>query len=1162
MARRRAKNRKKKPVTPITPSQRRALSGLPVPSKKKAKATLQKFEGKAVTPEQVAEIRRAQTITRPPQQLVPRATAPGVPVRPQRATLLERGQQAVQTAGRSPLATGNITPAGQFFGAFMSRLDPTGTTVALEQLGVPVSRAVAATQPGSTVSGRTLAGAEEAGLLPQRRRFVGGTQLQAPEAPLGFGERLQKALRLGVQEFEAKPGEATRLEVPTAKPLVEALPLTPLDVIPGAGALGKKAKTGFDLLTTGRAIPVPKLGPLPSIPRPRQFLPTPLPAPQALSALPVAKKPAKLPDLISGVPEPKETPVRKAIQESRSLKRKFEEFKTEARTFSEQAYDSLIDKRGPLNRFLKEGDANQLTAAINPSKRAALYAGVGGKIENRLQDFGSTLQQVKGVTDEDTLSEYLLAKRVIERHDNGITRNPVPIEDARAAVVRIEDELGDSKGQFFGVVQQINDFNDRSLKELRDAGIISKKSFDAIKSKNQSYVPFDVIDFLGDNVENLPINKRSFSVASQDVIKAAKGTERAVDDPLNAIIRRTFKTTEIVERNKVMQSLVNLRKRNKFFEDTIIEAVDGVPQPKGFGKVSVFEDGVKKDFFVPDGVANVMKSLNEKQSDILTKMASKTSRVFRAGTTTLNLPFAFISNPLRDIQTAFIAGDKFNFKDYVVGAAEAFKGVTGFRGGSKMLDEFKEAGGAFSGLLERERAIPTTRAQIRRTPAQRFMKAVTNPAQLVREVVNTIEAAGSIPELAPRLGRFSRGLKEGEDALEAAFNARNVTVDFARSGTTMKIVNQWVPFLNARAQGTLNTLRAFRDRPARAAAVASAIVGIPAASTYLWNRVKFPDLYDDIPGWIKDTNFVFITGETTDEDGNRVPRAITIPKGDVGQFLGNPIEAFLEFAWRKDPAAIDDLAVKVLSGLAPIDFEREGKLSGAQTLSSILPPVIKTGVESATNVSLFTGAPIVPRKLQGVDPAEQFTDRSTEFSKFVGQKLDVSPIKLDHFLRGTFGGVSQQILKPSQIGETFTSRLIKERGGAKEERLFQIGEEIRRTADTKKLKKDRSIEAFTAKLKELPPEQAKGAIEALANENPALLKEIVDKATSPQFKSVDKFVKTLGVKDQSRAQWYMTVLQDPKIDKQAKLDIIKRHRETKILTDEVLQQMQQLKVPQ
>jgi len=55
-------------------------------------------------------------------------------------------------------------------------------------------------------------------------------------------------------------------------------------------------------------------------------------------------------------------------------------------------------------------------------------------------------------------------------------------------------------------------------------------------------------------------------------------------------------------------------------------------------------------------------------------------------------------------------------------------------------------------------------------------KAVLNPFELISNFSEAIE-------LAPRLGIYKKGIgKEGVTPLEAAFEARNVTVDFAKAG--------------------------------------------------------------------------------------------------------------------------------------------------------------------------------------------------------------------------------------------------------------------------------------------------------------------------------------------------------------------------------------------
>ena len=70
---------------------------------------------------------------------------------------------------------------------------------------------------------------------------------------------------------------------------------------------------------------------------------------------------------------------------------------------------------------------------------------------------------------------------------------------------------------------------------------------------------------------------------------------------------------------------------------------------------------------------------------------------------------------------------------------------------------------------------------------------------------------------------------------------------------------------------------------------------------------------------------------------------------------------------------------------------------------NLMPQGVRGIVEVATNHSFLTGNPIVGRGLDHLKTSEQFTENTSELSKFIGSSGIISPINLDHLLKG-YGG--------------------------------------------------------------------------------------------------------------------------------------------------------------
>jgi hypothetical protein len=58
-------------------------------------------------------------------------------------------------------------------------------------------------------------------------------------------------------------------------------------------------------------------------------------------------------------------------------------------------------------------------------------------------------------------------------------------------------------------------------------------------------------------------------------------------------------------------------------------------------------------------------------------------------------------------------------------------------------------------------------------------------------------------------------------------------------------------------------------------------------------------------------------------------------------------------------------------------------------------------------VDVHTGRQIVPEHMKNLEPALQFNATTAEYAKWLGSKADVSPLHIDHLLKGYFGTTAQ-----------------------------------------------------------------------------------------------------------------------------------------------------------
>jgi len=783
----------------------------------------------------------------------------------------------------------------------------------------------------------------------------------------------------------------------------------------------------------------------PSAPRADQTIQPPPRPPRIPGEIPLADAP-KLPEgsALSAID--------KMLGDSSAPKKIADWFKQAPKKFTE----AFSDRFAPMKRF--EDEISKMAGQsidINNSSYigARMYAGRMGIVEAELQNLQKIVQPL--AKQRADFTRYVLAKRAVERAGRGFV-NPAKVtgEQALKALNELKAKVGDATFKKFKTAERaIQDWAEKAiLKPAMDAGIISKNTFENIILKNKDWMPFQVLDSLPDlaNADKLPVGKEIFSVAKQGFIKELQGTEQAIRDPFETIIDRLTQAVSVIKRNEVAKKLVDFRNEFSQAKELIQPLAKDAVVSKGWESISVFINGQITKWAVPEELGWAMHQMNQAEAGLIGKFMKFTSGAFRKGATTLYIPFS-LSNAFRDAQMAIMTSKYgFNATDWLKGFGNGLKASFGWE--SKLYEDFMKNAGGFGGYIQNARSISGARKTLFEPVWWRRAKAVINPFNLLS---NFAEAT----ELAPRLGVYSKSIKKGVSALEAAFEARNATVDFARSGQEMRIINMWVPFVNARWQALLNTARIFKERPIRSAAKASALIIAPGVTTYLWNTMNYPDLYDDIPQWAKDSYFTIIVGESVDKNGNRVPKIIQIPKGDVGQIFYNPIEYALEFVRRGEPQNFAKLGLEWMSQISPIPFTRDGELSTSQVLSGGLPPIIRTPIELATNQSFFSGYPIVPRNLEKVSPTEQYDEKTPQLAVLIGRAMGVSPMKLAYGIGGLLGGFGREAIDPAKILEMTAQRFYRTSGGEKINEAWNLKYEIEVGYNTARQQAIRAFEA-------------------------------------------------------------------------------------------------------
>ena len=667
-----------------------------------------------------------------------------------------------------------------------------------------------------------------------------------------------------------------------------------------------------------------------------------------------------------------------------------QEPKKTIRQSANELYTNWVNRFEPIERLAKKIEAEQ-KISILPSKSPVYTTrqllGAGGTAELRhKQSLQPILDQIDSVAPVKDMDIYLKAKRDIGFSEVGRTvKGSDPIK-AQATI----DALGTKYdlNQLDDVAKKLYTYQDEGLNKLLESGFIDQKGYDAIKAGNKYYVPFQRVMDTVDNYLGVPTR----TAQAGQVIKKIKGSERQILSPIESVIADTYKIESAVAKNRVASSVIGLK-------DIAPEYAFSKAQKASGSTVSVWENGKKVHYEVGKEIADVLKGVNEESAGMLVKILSAPARLLRQGATGRNIDF-MIPNVFKDQLDAAVTS-KYGYKPFL----DYFRGLGHLMnykktGSDELVESWMQSGGKI--FFENMSGRKGIKEQIEGATQKKGLAK-----QLRDWAIGGIDVVGEYSEVPTRLGLYKKALKKTGNPLLAMMESREGTLDFARMGAKMKTANSIIPFLNVGVQGFDKLIRAIKSDPKKVGLRFAVYAGIPAIMTSLYNNLFHREEINEVPTWVKDSNFVFVKGRTKD---GKVDYA-KFPKGNVVPYVANPTEELIAWMAGNDPRGFKEMATSLLSeGLPVIKGGSNLKEVGVRTLGGILPQAIKPAFEDLLNKSTFRttaeGEPkeIVPYYLKDKPPPQQSYKHTPGAYKAIGKILNVSPLRAKNFLEGTFAG--------------------------------------------------------------------------------------------------------------------------------------------------------------
>lgn len=686
-------------------------------------------------------------------------------------------------------------------------------------------------------------------------------------------------------------------------------------------------------------------------------------------------KPNKLDSSSESIIQQARQQIGKPIEPKKSFSQKYDEF-----------YTNWVDRYNPIVK-LTEGVKN-----IDPSKDPKYiirrFLGAGGIAEQRFNtEMKPILKQIDDLgIDKTDLDTYLINKRNVGFGEIGRqVKGSDPIQSQKV-VSALEAKYGDS---IKGITDSIYEFQNKGLDEMVNAGFISPESAKSMRGQNPNYAPFQrVMDEMNDYL-GLPTKK---AMVGTQPIQKLKGSEKQILSPVESIISNIFSQRAAIEKNNVAKSVAGL-------QDVIPDLGFKKVSKGGDSTITVWNNGKKEFIEVGSDIARSMKGMNEESANSFMKILTAPASLLRQGATGRNPEF-MLPNIIRD-QLDAATNSKYGyvpFVDYIRGLYHvARKDITG---ADEVFDSWMKSGGSQSfGSITGRKSI-----------SEMFDKTKAKKG-LFSWLGSGLDVAGKYSEVPTRLGLYGKALKKGATPLEAAYESREGTMDFARMGAKMKVANSIIPFLNVQLQGFDKMIRNFKNAPAKTI-VKMGLYGVaPAVMTTLYNEMYHPSEYAEIPQYVKDDNFVFVKGRN--EKGT--VDYVTIPKGNLIRLATNPTESFISYLAGNDKTTFGEMATQFLSSNLPLLGEGQNiKEVAIKTIGQNIPQAIKPITENLMNKSFYKydtkkeqSKEIVPYYLQNKPPAEQTYKFTPAMYQTIGKIVNVSPLKVQNLMEGYLAGYTK-----------------------------------------------------------------------------------------------------------------------------------------------------------
>ena len=659
-------------------------------------------------------------------------------------------------------------------------------------------------------------------------------------------------------------------------------------------------------------------------------------------------------------------------------------------------------------------------------------------------------------------------------YDNAKVKDGSGMTDVEAREILAEygldlasPDVSQLKPRVAAAVQAVRDLSEDTRNRLLESGLETQATIDAFTATYKNYVPLRGFAD-GDLQSEMIEGGRKLEVRGRE--KRAKGRTTKADSPLTQVIISNTTTIVRAEKNSVMNRFYNLAVSNpnkdvyeivdpKVTKEykreirngkiiTIAKTIaDYMSDPN---MVSVRVGGEYKFIRFKDAsLADALKGANVVKAEWMTKYLGAFNRTLSSFITTYDPEFV-LRNFSRDIQTAVLnlfaeqemteglIKDKSIVAKVVKDVLPAIKSIAIVEGGksskNKEMDqyyrEFKEDGAKTEWFYSKSS-----------TEVEKDIKNLIEGKgdTALKAAGNLVERINSAVENGVRLSAYVNARKAGVSRAKSAELAKNLTVNFNKSGEWGQIGNTLFLFFNASVQGTSRLMRSLKpqykvdsegNRSLHITTAQKMAIGLSLMGSIMsvLNELGSDDdedeksFYSKIPDFEKERNIIIMKFPALGGDGKGYWK-IPLPYGVNVFYVTGTLMADAAQKIKTPGEVAGGIMQAAVGSFSPINFPNSDDTSKF-LMKFAMPTIGQVPLALAVNENYF-GQTIYnenfpfdtspkPESELGRKGGNRWTKELTKFlnkvsggSEFRSGSIDINPDAIDFVMESYSGGMGK-----------------------------------------------------------------------------------------------------------------------------------------------------------